>query len=175
MSLVSQKSSSAFVDRKKQPRNERKRMPSVARQRSVTLSIPMRIVETAAESRDGSDDEEACYICTNEFCDDDDCCRSLTHLACCTQTICCACLLKSAKQCKCKDDCDAVISLCPFCREVSAVDALDIFLATKPPCKDCRLQDEKTATVATPPTPDAPPPPPTPDAPPPPPEATPTD
>lgn len=109
---------------------------------------------------DASDDDEddaddtACYICANSFCDDEDCQRAMTHLGCCTQAICCGCLLKSSKRCTCKDECDAVISLCPFCREVSAVEALDLFLGQKPACKACLRADARAA-----PTPAAEPPP----------------
>jgi hypothetical protein len=114
----------------------------------IELSIPMRIVDRAAQ--DGRDDDDlTCYICANAFCDEDECCRALTHLGCCTQSICCACLLKSSKRCRCKDDCDAVISMCPFCREVSPVDAIDVFLATKAVCADCAKADAAhAATVA---------------------------
>ena len=84
----------------------------------------------------------------NAVCAADECCRTLTHLGCCTQTICCGCLLKSSKRCGCKEDCDAVISLCPFCREVSPVEALDVFLGGKPPCAACLKADEKAQADA---------------------------
>ena len=102
------------------------------------------------------DGDLTCYICANSFCDDDQCGRSLTHLACCTQSICCSCLLKSCKRCGCKEDCDAVVSLCPFCREVCTVDALDVFLGTKSACAQCRESDKAGEATATPRvTPDA--------------------
>lgn len=119
----------------------------------IELSIPMRLVRgsglaDAAAAAAGDADDLTCYICANAFCGDEACGRTQTHLGCCTQAICCACLLKSSKRCGCKDDCDAVISLCPFCREVSPVDTLDVFLGSKPACADCVKAD------ATPPTPD---------------------
>ena len=80
----------------------------------IELSIPMRLVRgRAADDSDDSDDGDdgACYICANPFCAAETCGRSMTHLACCTQAICCACLVKSSKRCRCKDDRDAVISL----------------------------------------------------------------
>lgn len=108
----------------------------------IELSIPMRLVRGggAAEGADAAADE-TCYICANSFCEEEECGRALTHLGCCTQAICCGCLLKSSKRCMCKDDCDAVISLCPFCREVSPVEALDIFLGGKPACAACAKGD----------------------------------
>lgn len=104
-------------------------------------------------------DELTCYICANSFCAGETCCRTQTHLACCTQSICCGCLLKSSKRCGCKEDCDAVISLCPFCREVSPVEALDVFLGCKTACAACVKADEIAPVTAqgTPPgTPDSP-------------------
>lgn len=125
----------------------------------IELSIPMRLVRgssaaaAAGSDSDDSDDSDpgdgTCYICANSFCSDDECCRSLTHLGCCTQSICCGCLLKSSKRCCCKDDCDAVISLCPFCREVSPVETLDIFLGHKQqPCTSCVKADKRSAAAA---------------------------
>lgn len=105
----------------------------------IEVSIPLSTLRSGNELSD----DPTCYICTNSFCATDTCGRSLTHLTCCTQSICCACLVKSCKRCRCKDECDAVIALCPFCREVSPVDALDMFLGGKPGsgCKAC-LQGE---------------------------------
>jgi hypothetical protein len=95
---------------------------------------------------DGSGDGEdlTCYICANTFCAEDECSRSLTHMGCCTQPICCGCVLRSAKRCRCKEDCDAVVSLCPFCREVSPVDALETFLGSRPVCTRCAKTDDKS-------------------------------
>jgi len=114
----------------------------------IELSIPMRLVRGTAADAAVDADDATCYICANAFCGAEECCRSLTHLACCTQSICCGCLLKSSKRCGCKDDCDAVISLCPFCREVSPVEALDVFLGQKAACKACVTLDTTAATTA---------------------------
>lgn len=118
---------------------------STTRRNVIELSIPMRLMRGRGGDDDEADpDDETCYICANSFCAEEECGRALTHLGCCTQAICCGCLLKSSKRCMCKDDCDAVISLCPFCREVSPVEALDIFLGGKAACAACA----KTDTVA---------------------------
>lgn len=118
----------------------------------IELSIPMRLVQrrgraAADDSESSGEDEVTCYICANSFCAEEECLRSMTHLGCCTQAICCGCLLKSSKRCTCKEDCDAVISLCPFCREVSPVEALDVFLGQKPACKACVRSDERAAAA----------------------------
>lgn len=120
--------------------------PATASRRNaavIELSIPMRLVRGGGDADAAADagDDETCYICANSFCGEEACARALTHLACCTQAICCGCLLKSSKRCLCKDDCDAVISLCPFCREVSPVEALDIFLGGKAACAACAKGD----------------------------------
>lgn len=115
----------------------------------IELSIPMRLVRGGeGDDDDGDDDDMACYICANAVCVAEECNRTLTHLGCCTQAICCACLLKSSKRCGCKEDCTAVISLCPFCREVSPVEALDVFLGTKPPCAPCAKAEAAAAAAA---------------------------
>lgn len=103
-----------------------------------------------AAEHDEPADDETCYICANSFCAPEECSRTQTHLACCTQAICCGCLLKSSKRCGCKEDCDAVISLCPFCREVSPVEALDVFLGSRPTCKRCKDSDEPASGGGSP-------------------------
>ena len=109
----------------------------------IEVSIPVR----SLQAHDDSDDEDlTCYICANAFCSSDSCGRSLTHLGCCTQAICCSCLVKGCKRCGCKEDCDAVISLCPFCREIAPVETLDMFLGGKPPCADCVKNDSQGET-----------------------------
>lgn len=115
----------------------------------IELSIPMRIMR-GEDGAEAEADDESCYICANSFCGEETCGRAATHLACCTQAICCACLLKSSKRCLCKDDCDAVISLCPFCREVAPVEALDIFLGGKPACAACAKKDSAPAPPPAP-------------------------
>lgn len=126
--------------------------------RSVQFSIPIRLIrgsrrggDTGGSSSSSSSDDEdgdlSCHICANSFCEDDECCRSMTHLACCTQALCTACLVKSSMRCTCKEDCDAVISMCPFCRQVSPVEVLDMFLGGKPVCKRC-VEDERCTVAA---------------------------
>lgn len=120
----------------------------------INLSIPMRLMRGAhdgeGEGDDTDDDDTTCYICAHTFCATDECGRAQTQLGCCSQPICSACLLKGCKRCTCKEDCDAVISFCPFCREVSPVDALDMFLGAKPACARCAKRDavESTASAA---------------------------
>ena len=99
------------------------------------------IIELSIHSIDESD--ETCYICAHRFCTEAQCCRTLTHLKCCTQPICCACTVKIAKRCTCADECAAVIAYCPYCRMISPVLAIDIFLgACVKQCKMCDKADE---------------------------------
>lgn len=111
---------------------------------------------TAAVDTSSDDDSDAeredpgsCYICANDFCEDEECCRSLTHLGCCTQALCCGCLVKNCTQCTCRDDCVEVVSYCPFCRRISPVDTLEVFLGYKKACGPCVKRDEKAADTAT--------------------------
>jgi hypothetical protein len=48
---------------------------------------------------------------------------------CCSQTMCCGCLTKLAIPCPCNDgECGAVIAICPFCRGITSMGAIDIYL-----------------------------------------------
>lgn len=107
-----------------------------------------RVLTTTAdpvEAPAATEEAVSCYICANAFCEDDECCRAVTHLACCTQAICCACLRKSCYRCACREDCDAVVSFCPFCRSNRPVEALDLFLSGEGPCATCVKGDDKPA------------------------------
>lgn len=109
-----------------------------ARGARIELTIPIRMASAVA-----TDAGQDCYLCRNEFCDEDVCSRGLTHLQCCTQTMCCGCLAKLVKRCRCVEDCEAVIAMCPFCREVSPVTVLDVFLGHAGACKGCAAEDLK--------------------------------
>lgn len=123
-------------------------MPRIQRNQNaavIELSIPLRL----SRGGDDSDDDDSCCICTQGFCSGETCLNSLTHLRCCSQAICCGCALKVAKRCKCADECEAVIANCPFCREIAALGALDIFLGTRATCKIC-VKLAAAEAVATP-------------------------
>jgi hypothetical protein len=112
-------------------------------------------MRTRGRSRAGGDggaapqgSDPSCYICANDFCGPERCCRALTHLACCTQPICCGCLLRTSFRCACKDDCDEVVSHCPFCKTVSPVTALDVFLGQTKVCGACSEDDDAQAAAA---------------------------
>lgn len=127
----------------------------------IELSIPVLRMSrrSMADDDDDDDDSGTCYICANSFCAAQECCRSLTHLACCTQTMCCACVMRQAQRCTCNDDCEEIIAWCPFCRKVSPVQALDIFLGASKTCKACVAKDDAAAPPPAPPhTAPAPPP-----------------
>ena len=84
-----------------------------------------------------------CSICRNSFCLERKCGRTLARLECCENPICCRCLYKLASKCTCDRLCDKVISYCPYCRCVSPLRAIDIFLGTpsKRKCSSCDARD----------------------------------
>lgn len=112
---------------------------------AVTLefSIPMAQLG-AGQSRagDDDDDDDVCSICASTFCAREECCRTMTHLECCTQPLCAGCVSRMARACTCCDECDKVVVICPYCREISGVGCRDVFLgACKKPCKSCVASD----------------------------------
>ena len=107
-------------------------MPRV--QRNLTAVLQFEVDDGEGE-RDTS-----CCICAHNFCDRETCDRTATEMPCCSQGLCCGCLAKVCKRCRCADDCDAVVAFCPFCREVIAVEVLAIFLGGRGTCKECARQ-----------------------------------
>ena len=110
------------------------------RRRNRNAVIEVSIMSRPSHEPNAADDDDegdACFICAHVFCAQEACMHSETQLRCCSQGICCACVTKVAKRCKCAEECDAVIACCPFCREIAALDALDVFLGTRPECKAC--------------------------------------
>jgi hypothetical protein len=115
--------------------------------RDVTLefSLPLSLAGSASSEQPGE-----CSICASRFCPRDECCTSLTHLQCCTQPLCVRCVGKLARACTCSDDCDKVICICPYCREISGVSCRELFLgACKSACADCA--DAPPPAAAAPP------------------------
>lgn len=84
-------------------------------------------------------DDEYCPICYQKSCLAEQCKGSLVSTSCCRQTICCECVAKDAMRCKCSSECEQVIAICPFCRQVCPISAICIFLASRK-CKNrlCR-------------------------------------
>ena len=124
-------------------------MPRIQRNQGaaiIEVSIPLSL----SRSADDSEEDDACFICAHPYCSDAECQHSATNMRCCSQPLCCGCVIKVARRCKCTDDCEAVIAICPFCRDIVAVGALEIFLATRSPCKLClkRTREETARTVA---------------------------
>lgn len=113
----------------------------------VHINIPVRFLSGALTSArdDASEAADMCYICKSGFCQYDECCRTMTHLDCCSQPMCCRCVAKVCRRCNCKEDCDAVVSTCPFCRKHCPVNTLDIFLGGQEPCEHCASQDSRPA------------------------------
>lgn len=126
---------------------------AVAGPDAVTLefSLPLNLA-TAGSSSSGSEAAGECSICASRFCPRDECCACLTHLQCCTQPLCVRCVAKLARACTCSDECDKVICICPYCREISGVSCRELFLgACKQPCADCKdVPPAEPADVAAP-------------------------
>ena len=120
---------------------------------AVTLefSIPMAQLGGAGLASRGAgggddDDDDTCSICASTFCAREECCRTMTHLECCTQPLCAGCVSRMARACTCCDECDKVVVICPYCREISGVGCRDVFLgACKKPCKSCVASDADAA------------------------------
>ena len=105
----------------------------------VRISGDATIIELAipVHGFGGSGGEDAtCHICRHSFCHREECCRAPTHLACCTQGICTSCVARLAKRCRCSDTCGAVVAMCPYCREMSPIPALDLYRGSV--LKECR-------------------------------------
>lgn len=111
-------------------------MPRMARSRNAAV-IEASITLNLAHHSEGGDDEDACMICRQMFCAQEECNRTTTTLHCCSQALCCACAVKVAKRCTCNDDCEEVIAMCPFCREIARLSALEVFLGGRKLCKAC--------------------------------------
>jgi hypothetical protein len=114
--------------------------PSSARNRvRVSSDATAAIIEVSIPMRDVC---SSCHICTNEFCDDDECCRTGVHLQCCTQLLCCKCLVRMCKRCRCTPECKAVVAFCPYCRESVGVPVLDIFRGATEECSSCKNRSD---------------------------------
>lgn len=120
---------------------ERKMPQSTARNR-VRVSGDAAIIEVSIPMRDAC---STCHICANEFCDEETCCRTGIHLRCCTQTLCCKCMIRMCKKCRCTQTCDVVVAFCPYCRESVGVPVLDIFRGAIDECATCRHKNEGAA------------------------------
>lgn len=103
----------------------------------IEVSIPMRYLEDCQDEYTTQCVVD-CPICAHAVCPDEACALALTTLTCCEQTLCCGCFGKLLQRCRCVDECRAVVGTCPFCREMCRADAVNIFLATKRPCRACR-------------------------------------
>lgn len=95
------------------------------------------------QNHHGADPAAACHICASTFCRQGSCCRCSVHLACCTQVLCCKCLVRISKRCHCTPDCVAVIAFCPYCRDISGVNALDLYHGGLQECSGCREAEKE--------------------------------
>jgi hypothetical protein len=97
----------------------------------IEVSIPRSCFEHRAIAE--------CSICLTSVCDDDGraCRHAPAHLTCCGQSICCGCLVKLLRRCRCADDCAAVVGTCPFCREMCRAETVSVFLGHQSACRAC--------------------------------------
>lgn len=79
-----------------------------------------------------------CGVCMYAWCEDDSCGKSIVQTSCCFQGMCASCVVKMSMRCKCTDDCDQVVFICPYCKTLSRADSRTIFLGYKRTCKKCR-------------------------------------
>lgn len=116
------------------PRSRRQGESRMTQTTHFQIEIPLQNIH---------EQELDCSICRNSFCLERKCGRTLARLECCENPICCRCLYKLASKCTCDRVCDKVISYCAFCRQVSPLRAIDIFLGTpsKRKCSSCDARD----------------------------------
>lgn len=103
----------------------------------IEVSIPVRLSHDAGDL----DDDDPCFICAHAYCTNDACKHTVTRLRCCSKVVCCGCISKLAMRCTCDDECEKIIAMCPFCRAIARLEALEIFLASRPVCKECTVDD----------------------------------
>lgn len=77
---------------------------------------------------------ESCTICAHDYCASNACKYVATTFSCCGQSACCGCVARLSKRCTCSQECDAVVVVCPFCREIAPVPALDVMFGLRPSC-----------------------------------------
>ena len=83
-------------------------------------------------------DGNGCQVCANDFCAQACCQHTKTHMTCCGKPLCMGCLSKMCCMCRCQPDCEKVISVCCFCKQVSPVSAMEMFFGLKRvKCTDC--------------------------------------
>lgn len=97
----------------------------------IEVSIPMRYFEY------GNDIAE-CTICARPMCPNNRCCLAPTATSCCDQPMCCECFVKILKACKCTTECQEVVGICPFCRDMCRATVANVFKARHTPCSACR-------------------------------------
>jgi hypothetical protein len=106
----------------------------------IELSIPLD--RHSLFSSHSATNDVTCHICTSSFCKaplrNKMCCRTSTHLKCCTQALCCQCLSKLAKRCTCKTSCPEIIAFCPFCREISPLSKEELYRGSRELCSSCK-------------------------------------
>lgn len=82
--------------------------------------------------------DNQCKVCANTFCSMRACKHARTYMSCCGKAICMGCLSKWCSQCTCDRDCEQIVSVCCFCRQISPLTAMELFYGLKhQTCKEC--------------------------------------
>ena len=129
----------------------------------IEFTIPLRCVVPSSDDFDDdaasdatTDDDpltinnNECAICMHHACTTRECSRSPTKTSCCSQTLCCGCLVKLMRRCKCTATCRESVGICPFCRDTMRTETtLQVFMSTIPVCPKC----QRRSTPLTTPTP----------------------
>lgn len=96
-------------------------------------------------------EDVTCTICRESLCPSFTCGRSQMQLKCCDGPMCCKCACELAKRCTCDDECENIIVFCPYCRNVSKLDPMDLFLGMnskiKTPCKTCESMENADEVI----------------------------
>lgn len=127
-----------FTDKKNASSKRPFLMPEECMPRA-SFSYQGRVLEVSVQN-----DIDECPICTMPLCLDETprnvCPRLATTLGCCLQVLCCGCLMKlPVKICACKEDCDAVVAVCPFCRDAVGVSAQELLVGSRTRvCSACK-------------------------------------
>lgn len=128
-------------------------MPPGARvrgpQRQVTAVVSVNLPPSSLRGADDplANGTSVCCICAYAFCEKDACRQAAAATACCEQDVCCGCLVRGSRRCICREDCDAVLAQCHFCRELAPLQAVDLMLGHRPRCRSCDLAEARLSAL----------------------------
>ena len=101
----------------------------------------------------GGENDDKCYVCYSLMCAHEECGKTPADTACCSRALCCECASKLSQACSCDPmgECENVVMICPHCRKIVPIRALDLLRARDPPCAACVAAEKAEAaeTVGT--------------------------